>query len=487
MNSALTEYIVLRWRSYLYVIPEFALLFLALFFLFRKFWVPTLILSVISLVFGVATYNNTFYRGSPLSPADLALTRDAVVAVKEGFSIVLPKGFWLSITFIVLLTVLSFLGSSNFKVDNKNLKVLFVFLAILSITFSYLYYIRVLKGEKFLKRISIASAVVTGDVYYKHGFFPSFIAYISALNPSPPPSYSSATMQDIGTSIQSWKTDDEPVDIIIFQVESWQDVSNYDVDLSEDVFANYHALAAEGISGTMVSPKYGGGTANIEYEVLTGFTTSDGMTAELPFNTGLHEGFPGIVNYADSIGYQTISVHAYTSDLYNRPNAYRMLGFQNSYYSDSFDDPEYCGPWISDRECARKMIELYEGALLQDGPILIHGLSMQNHLPIGDDRFPSSELVLLKSSTLSDPDQFVMRCFCTCLKWTDDALGILADYFRTVDRKVILLAYGDHQTSIYADESAGDVLHHTDFYDSYDSTSDFIKLHGTPYPIWANF
>ena len=486
LNSAFTEYIYLRLRFYLFVYPLFLLLFFFLFLLTKRIWVPTLLLPIVSVAFGIATYNKTFYRGMPLLPTDFALARDAFIAVKEGFSIIIPKGLITIIGTTLFLMMISFLPKMNTKAFSLNTRKILAILVLLSLLLSYIYFSAVLKSDIFLKNIQTSSERF-GDVYYRHGFFPSFFALVTLLSPTAPEDYSQDNLQSIGADITSYAVKVDPVDIIVFQVESWQNVDNFDIQLNEDIFANYHLLAEEGISGLMVSPKFGGGTANIEYEVLTGFTSSDGLTAEIPFNTGLYEGFPSIVNYASSIGYRTIAVHAYTNELYNRTNAYRMLGFQQSYYSDSFIDPEYCGPWISDRECARKIIELYKDALPDGKPIFIHGLTMQNHIPIGDDRFSSAELIRLSSSTLSDPDQYVLRCFCTCLKWTDDSLKILTDYFRTIDRKVILVAYGDHQTSIYADESAGDVLQHTDFYKTYNEETDFIKLHGTPYLIWANF
>ncbi|MBQ6148007.1 MAG: LTA synthase family protein [Oscillospiraceae bacterium] len=482
------EYVILRFDSYCYIIPFFLFVFIFLFILSKSLWLPSLFLPSISLLVGIATYNNTFYRGRPLIPADLVLAKDAAIAVKEGFSVVLPKGFYLSVTIIIILFLIALIPKFRKKNYTKSTAILFTFISVLSLFCAYFFFNYLLETVDFTSRYNTKDSNTTiGDTYYKHGFYPSFMAYWFTRIPSAPSSYSEAIMNTLSKEMSTYVVEGEPIDIIVFQIESWQDYSNFDIQPSEDVFANYHALSKEGISGTMVSPKFGGGTANIEYEVLTGFTTGDGITPEMPFNLGLYDGFPSIVNFADSLGYKTISVHSHTPALYNRPNAYRMLGFQESYFSDSFINPEMCGPWISDRECAKKIIELYDKALSEGKPIFIHGLTMQNHLPIGDDRFPTSELITLSSSTLSDPDQFVMRCFCTCLKWTDESLKILTDYFRTVDRKVILLAYGDHQTAIYADETIGDVLRHTDFFNTYNEETDYIKLHGTPYLVWANF
>lgn len=489
LNAAALEYVTLRFQTYLYALPVFLLLYLAFLFLFLTPFVPTALILFGSLVFGVGNYNMVFYRGTPLLPTDFSQVRDAAIAVREGFSVVWPGGFLPIVGASVLLTLISL--SFRFRRPSKKAGqwiLFFAILALIALVSSSLYFSRVLMDVSKLNKMGRRGGSVNiGDIYYMNGFFPEFFAQVGILMPKAPDGYTENRMREISDLIRSYDSDGETVDIVIFQVESWQFVDNYDIQLEEDVFYNYHQLSKEGVSGLMVSPKYGGGTANIEYEVLTGFSSDDGSTTTTPFNNGLFTGFPGIVNYAASKGYDTIAVHAYTSELYNRPNAYHMLGFQSLYFSDSFTDPEMCGPWISDPACARKMIELYEEAAADGSPVLIHGLSMQNHLPMQDDRFSSSELVSLTSDTLTVPDQFVMRRFCTSLKWTDQALKVLTDYFRTVDRKVILLAYGDHQTSIYENEDLGDVLHHTDFYDTYDSKKDFLKLHGTPYIVWTNY
>ena len=487
-NAGALEYVGLRFVTFRYACPVFILLFFALLFLFRTPAVPAFLLPLAALVFGVANYNMVFYRGTPFLPSDLEQISDAAIAVQEGFHVVFPDGMLQVLMTTVGLTLVS-LPFSIRKPESRRTfwTVLFALLALLSLVLCYFYFSFVLMDESLLNKWGRRSSVNIGDIYYMNGFFPEFFAQIGILMPKAPSGYSAKEMARIGEMIRGYDGNGEPVDIIILQVESWQFVDNYDIQLEEDVFENYHRLAEEGVTGLMVSPKYGGGTANIEYEVLTGFSSDDASTTTTPFNNGLFSGFPGIVDFAADAGYHTIALHAYTSDLYNRPNAYRMLGFQDLYFSDSFVDPEMCGPWISDPACARKMIELYEEALSDGAPILIHGLTMQNHLPMQDDRFSNGELVTLTSDTLTVPDQFVMRRFCTALKWTDQALKILTDYFRTVDRKVILLAYGDHQTSIYESEELGDVLHHTDFYENYSSKKDFLKLHTTPYIVWANF
>ena len=163
-----------------------------------------------------------------------------------------------------------------------------------------------------------------------------------------------------------------------------------------------------------------------------------------------------------------------------------MLGFDESYFSDSFEDPDMSGPWITDRECVEKMIRIYEEQCNNYINVMVYGLTMENHTPCGG-RYTEDQLIGATSSSLSSDDLLTMRSYGTILKDIDSAIGYMADYLSTVDRKVILIVWGDHQTDAKETDNSDAVLTHTNFYSSYDETYDFFKLHSTPYLIWTNY
>ena len=489
-NTASIEYLILRKKMIFLVSVIFFFVFIILTAIFSKPVIGASILAVLTIVVGIANQNMIFYRGQPLLPSDILQAKDAAIALHEGFQIYYPSGIIkvILITIAVLLLFIPLPGIRNRQNRKRGILISVALLVIFSI-FLTVFFKEIVLNEKILKKkFGRNTSVNVGDMYFLNSFWGEFFAECIYLFPQAPSQYSQKSMDEIGVMIEQYEKNGELIDIITLQVESWQYTDNYDVTYGEDVFSNYNRLSKEGITGLMASPKYGGGTADIEYEVLTGFTTNDGYTSVTPFNNVVYNGFPSIVNYLrDNYGYDTFAVHAYTSELYNRPIAYRNLGFANIYFSDTFDNPKMCGLYISDPACVEKMLEIYEEACVKSDHIFMHGLTMQNHLPMGDDRFTTQDLVSAQSSSLMAPDLFIMQRFGTALKWTDEALGMLCDYLKNVDRKVLVLAYGDHQTSIYESKGIGDVLHHTDFYDTYDEEKDFMKLHGTPYIVWTNF
>ena len=490
ISSASLEYLFLRRKMLFLVSILFFLAYVVLTALFSRPVISSCIMTIISFIVGVANQNMVFYRGQPLLPTDILQTKDAIVAVEGGFSIYYPPGLLgIAVLSFVICIISLPLPEIRKKVNPKKEILITIALVLIGVVSIILVFNNIIMNERVLNsKFGRRTSVNVGDMYYLNGFWGEFFSECIYLFPQSPDQYSQKEMAKIGEVIQSYNVDGELVDIITLQVESWQFTNNYDVQYGEDVFLNYNRLAGEGITGLMVSPKYGGGTADIEYEVLTGFTTNDGYTSVTPFNNVVYEGFPNIVNYLkNNYGYETYAIHAYTGELYNRPLAYKNLGFSNIYFSDTFENPKMCGPFISDQACVEKMIEVYDKACKENDHVFLHGLTMQNHLPMADDRFDFKEMVPAQSATLSPPDLFVMQRFGTALKWTDEALGVLCDYLKTIDRKVIVIAYGDHQTSIYEDEQLGDVLHHTNFYDSYNEETDFILLHGTPYIVWTNY
>ncbi|MBQ8995240.1 MAG: LTA synthase family protein [Oscillospiraceae bacterium] len=342
-------------------------------------------------------------------------------------------------------------------------------------------------NENFMLSCGWIDKTNMSDSYYYNTFYTQFIIETEYFFPKKPTNYSEATMMQIADVISSYGNEtDERVDIIAIQVESWQMLDQYDVQLSEDVFANYHRLANEGITGFMISPKYGGGTADIEYEAFTGFTSNDTESITTPFNINMHSNFPGLIRTLKSNGYGAFSVHSYTNYLYNRKNAYPMLGFDESYFSDSFVDPIMSGPWISEQSCIEKMIEVYEKEVPNHDHVFVYGLTMQNHTPCGG-RYPEEDLVGVTSPVLSDEDILTLRNYATILKDIDSSIGYLTDYLSTLDRKVILVVWGDHQTDAKETDESDAVLSHTPFYQTYDEEKDFYKLHTTPYLVWTNY
>lgn len=124
-------------------------------------------------------------------------------------------------------------------------------------------------------------------------------------------------------------------DVIVVMLESYYRLDNvqgaaYDTDLTE----NYDRYAAEGISGSYISDKYSGGTEEMEFGALTGFSTSLLPTGSIPYVEYVDGEFPCYPRFLKEQGYKTIALHPYDPTIYSRNRAYPAMGFDEFYSQD---------------------------------------------------------------------------------------------------------------------------------------------------------
>ena len=66
----------------------------------------------------------------------------------------------------------------------------------------------------------------------------------------------------------------KPNVIMVMSEAFWDPTWMKGVTFSEDPIPYFHQLQKESTNGLMISPVYGGGTVNTEFEALTGMSTS---------------------------------------------------------------------------------------------------------------------------------------------------------------------------------------------------------------------
>ena len=130
---------------------------------------------------------------------------------------------------------------------------------------------------------------------------------------------------------------EELPNVVFLQLESFFDV-NYlkNVAFSENPLPHFTALKEENSHGFLTVPSIGGGTANTEFEVLTGMSLDFFGTGEYPYKTILQSQACGSLAYdMKELGYKTHAMHNNTGTFYDRNRVYPNLGF------DSFTPLEY--------------------------------------------------------------------------------------------------------------------------------------------------
>ncbi len=124
-------------------------------------------------------------------------------------------------------------------------------------------------------------------------------------------------------------------DIIFIQCESLYDLSLIVQPYwNEDPLYDLKNSKVERLQyGYFLSPMNGGGTCNVEYEVLTGYRYD--CTNGTPYMNMIDKDYISIVSVLKENGYQTSAIHTNTGAFFNRVNVYNNMGFDKEFLQNS--------------------------------------------------------------------------------------------------------------------------------------------------------
>ncbi|MEA4829863.1 MAG: sulfatase-like hydrolase/transferase, partial [Enterococcus thailandicus] len=115
--------------------------------------------------------------------------------------------------------------------------------------------------------------------YYNTGFIGGFLYNLQVEAMDEPKGYSKAKVAEITKNYQqiadkkNQTVEEEQPNIVYVMSESFSDPSHLNgIEVSGNPLQDYYDIANQTYSGKMLSQNYGGGTANIEFEALTGFS-----------------------------------------------------------------------------------------------------------------------------------------------------------------------------------------------------------------------
>ena len=137
----------------------------------------------------------------------------------------------------------------------------------------------------------------------------------------------------------------------------WDPTLLTNVTFSEDPVPTIHRLQKESSIRIFVSPQYGGGTSNVEFEVLTGNSMSFLPGGSIPYQQYISKPVPSLASYFADQGYKSMGIHSYEGWFWDRNSSIRSSAFESFKSSEHFVNPEMKGYFISDAEVARSVIE----------------------------------------------------------------------------------------------------------------------------------
>lgn len=277
---------------------------------------------------------------------------------------------------------------------------------------------------------------------------------------------------------------EESPNIVVVMNESFSDLTSYleGYETSTDPMPFVRSLMQQEnvISGTCaVSSDMGTGTANSEFEFLTGNSMAY-FRGNTPYVQFIDTETPSLASELAGRGYRTQAMHAYERAGYNRVKVYDRFGFQQYKGIEDFDvDIDVARGYPTDETNYRQLIKDFEEN--RGGtPQFLFNITMQNHggYYASDYEWP---VRVHEVAPVESYDDSVIA-YESSVRMADDALRQLISYLETVDEPTVLLFFGDHEprlsnefySSWFTDENGLDL----------ETTA---QLHKTPFFIWGNY
>ena len=270
--------------------------------------------------------------------------------------------------------------------------------------------------------------------------------------------------------------------LIVIMNESFADYTDIGagLSLSDDCMPFIHGLTENTVKGTAYVSIFGANTPNSEYEFLTGNTMGFLPASSVGFNLFVRGEMPSVASQLKSEGYETMAIHPYRGTNYRRNIVYPQIGFDTYYTRDDFEDPEYIRSYISDRTVAERIISEFAQRSDSDQPFFCYNVTVQNH---GGYTASNSKGVDDSIKVIdSDVDRTKTELYVNLIRSSDEMFRSLVQYFKTVDKPVAILMFGDHQPSL------GDATYeHLIGREEDCTTEELMEKYKVPFVLWANY
>lgn len=411
--------------------------------LFRKRRFAWTIISLVWIILGVVNGGILLKRMTPFTLYDLQNLGDGLTLLTTYFAKWQITLGTIVIGIGVSMLVLIFIRSEKWTNINYKKSIAAI---LLSIAFTL--------GSTFGLIKTGTLSVFFGNLNYAYndyGMPYCFIATSLSQGISKPKDYSQEEIDSIleentkngkNTALASKNDSTKHPNVIVLQMESFttaQDYTNISVD--NDPTPIFNKLQQEYSSGTFTVPACGAGTANTEFEVLTGISARFFGPGEYPYKGKLREQTLESMAYVlKGHGYTTSALHNHRALFYNRNEVYANLGF------DSFTSVEYMNNiektptnWCKDKVMTSDILEIMKES---EGRDFMHIISVEGH-----GSYPSEQVFKDPYTTVTCDDEVTKwkyEYYLNEMHEMDTFIGDLIDKINETGEPTVLLIYGDH-------------------------------------------
>ena len=289
-------------------------------------------------------------------------------------------------------------------------------------------------------------------------------------------------------ALQTDKAELQP-NIIIVMCEAFNDIAENPVfkynKTNTPLKDYYEVIAGENVlNGHMYVPSFGAGTANTEFDVMTGMQTN------LISEASVTSSFRSVKNETKSIasllkdqGYDSYFMHPGDSWFYNRSSVYKYLGIDDQVFIEAFGPDDYTGKIISDAGFLRELKEDLQSRLIEnDNPLFAYTVSIQNHQAYRFWKYERYDMPKLEINfKLSDDAKELGTVYMNGIRDSAAMLKELVSYLDEIEEPTLLVFFGDHMPAMQS------LYDETNFFDQFDSKEEeTLYRHRVPFIIKAN-
>ncbi len=258
--------------------------------------------------------------------------------------------------------------------------------------------------------------------------------------------------------------------IVMVQLESFFDPTTMlGVTFSEDPIPNFRNLQEKNSSGYMIVPSVGAGTANTEFEIMSGMSIQFFGPGEYPYKSILKDETVETVAYdLKNLDYSTHAIHNHRGDFYGRNKVFANMGF------DTFTSVEYMDNvtktpknYEQDNVLTQEILAALESTESSD---FVYTISVQGHGGYPKTKVYENPTITSAGITL-ESDAYALEYYLQQLHEEDIFIGELVQAIKNFDERTIVVFYGDHLPP----------LNISDF----DLTTQ--NVYKEQYVIWSNF
>ena len=426
---------------------------LTLVYLFRRRAFARLLICSFWIIMGIINGIVLSNRVTPFGFADLTVLSDLVTIINTYVSPAMMVVIIIASIAFILFCYMLYIHGPIYKGKQKRILSLASVLAIV--------FIAIPATTTAAQQNNIVAGYFTNIAqgYLDYGFVYSFSSGFVNWGMKEPKNYDEAVVDALMQAVESDKavttitTEDGP-NIITVLLESFVDPNEFNfMTYSQDPTPFFHYLEDNFTSGYLTMPVVGAGTANAEFEILTGMRLHYFGTGEYPYKTVMKEveNCESIASYLKSIGYGTHAVHNNGGNFYSRVNAFSKMGF-DSFTSKELMDITNFTPnqgWAEDDILAEETMKTLTSTA---GPDLTYVITVGQHGVYPEEQVienPYCEVYGLATEEETNAWTYYMHQ----ANKADQFMQELVTYLEALEEDTIVVFWGDHLPTMGLEDS----------------------------------